>query len=52
MTKSLRRVVTVVALGVVFAGSLTLFAQQAQPARQQGQQQAWPTVANREVRPP
>lgn len=51
MTNYTRRFVSVV-LGMLFAaGSVSLLAQ-AQPARQQGQQQAWPTVANREVRPP
>lgn len=47
MTSYFRRALTVVGLGVVItAGSLTLVAQQAR------QQQAWPTVDNREVRPP
>jgi len=53
MINNIRRVMTVVVFGVMLAaGSMSLFAQQAQAARQQGQQQAWPTVANREVRPP
>jgi lysophospholipase L1-like esterase len=48
MITHMRRVVAVVGVGLVLAiGSLTLVAQQAQPA-----QQAWPTVANRAVRPP
>src|SRR5215510_11942563 len=45
MAHYIRRFVTVLSVGVVLAlGSLTLAAQQAQ--------QAWPTVANREIRPP
>ena len=45
MKTLMRRVVAVLGLAaLVSAGSLTLVAQQAQ--------QAWPTVANREMRPP
>jgi len=47
MTASLRRIVALVGVAVVLVlGSLLATAQQAQQARQ------WPTVANREVRPP
>src|SRR5262245_13612394 len=47
MTTELRRAWTVVGLAGVFAGALL-----APPALEAQQQQAWPTVANREVRPP
>ena len=56
MSEFLRRMMAVLGAAALFlAGSLTVGARQ-QPAQQsppqQRQQQAWPTIANREVRPP